>query len=132
MKYIPVDQYVSERHFEDCVVPQGVCLVDYSEQYQGDEEVPAHSVVDNKTKLERRISMTKELHTRICVNCGNKSHEFCEPLSQYSMKTILREYCGLCSKRKGHYTSFWWGDGTPIGHVKQLTPEQSKYIVEDK
>jgi len=56
MKYIPVDQYVNERHFEDCIVPQGVCLVDYSEQYQGDKEVPAHSVVDNKTKLELKVS----------------------------------------------------------------------------
>ena len=55
MKYIPVDQYVSERHFEDCVVPQGVCPVDYSEQYQGDEEVPAHSVEDKKMKLELKV-----------------------------------------------------------------------------
>ena len=55
MKYIPVDQYVNERHFEDCIVPQGVCLVDYSEQYQGDKEIPAHSVVDNKTKLELKV-----------------------------------------------------------------------------
>ena len=55
MKYIPVDQYVSERHFEDCVVPQGVCSVDYSEQYQGDEEVPAHSVEDKKMKLELKV-----------------------------------------------------------------------------
>ena len=76
--------------------------------------------------------MTKELHTRICLNCGNKSHEFCEPLSQPWMKTLLKEYCGLCSKLKGHYAYFWWGNGTPVGHEKQLTPEQSKYIVEDK
>ena len=55
MKYIPVDQYVNEGHFEDCVVPQGVCPVDYSEQYQGDEEVPAYSVEDKKMKLELKV-----------------------------------------------------------------------------
>ena len=55
MKYIPVDQYVSERHFEDCVVPQGVCSVDYSEQYQGDKDVPAYSVEDKKLKLELKV-----------------------------------------------------------------------------
>ena len=33
----PVDEYVMERHFEDCIVPQDACSVDYAEQYTGKE-----------------------------------------------------------------------------------------------
>ena len=52
MKYIPVDQYVSERHFEDCVVPQGVCSVDYIEQYRGNK---SKTVKNKKFKLEQKV-----------------------------------------------------------------------------
>ena len=56
MKYIPVDQYVSERHFEDCVVPQGVCPVDYRQQYEGVNPKTDNVVKDNKyDNLKQRI-----------------------------------------------------------------------------
>ena len=34
----PVDEYVMESHFEDCRVPQDACLVDYAEQYVGEDD----------------------------------------------------------------------------------------------
>ena len=55
MKYIPVDQYFRENHFEDCKVPQSVCVVDYAEQYKGDEPEPEYSVKDIVSKLEQKI-----------------------------------------------------------------------------
>jgi len=44
MRRIPVDQYFKEDHFEDCRVPQDVCVVDYNQQYEG---VESKSVSDN-------------------------------------------------------------------------------------
>ena len=51
MKRVPVDQYFKEDHFEDCRVPQGVCLVDYNQQYEGVKPKTDNVVEDNKYDL---------------------------------------------------------------------------------
>ena len=56
MKHVPVDQYFKEDHFEDCRVPQGVCLIDYSQQYEGVKPKSDNVVEDNEyDNLKRRI-----------------------------------------------------------------------------
>ena len=66
-----------------------------------------------------------------CMNC-RKVTSF--KSSSAPNKNMLIDKCDACVKvypNKVLKNNHWWSDGTPIGHEKQLTPEQSKYIVED-
>ena len=50
---------------------------------------------------------------------------------QLSHKHMLLDRCGACTTvfpGKVLRNNHWWGDGIPIGHNKELTLKQSKYL----
>ena len=77
--------------------------------------------------------MNKDLTIVKCMNC-EKVTSFVSSTPSWT-KYMLVDKCGACTTvypNKVLRNNHWWGDGTPVGHEKQLTPEQLKYIVEDK
>ena len=94
-----------------------------------DDSVPCFDSKGNESVMDSgsHLMDTDFVFVR-CMTCKNITSF---KSSSASQRQILRDRCEMCTTvYPGQVLSYynWWGDGSPIGHGKEMTPEQRKYI----